>query len=414
MNFLNFARLRGWTGAAGRSSLRLLGCLSCLALLVATLPMVASAQETMPPQTQAQTQALPQPAEPPVVIENPEALGQGDPLLVWIWSDAPLFHGTASLVNEDSREVAAGGFFFLPTDEPGCLYGALLPVPVQAKTGAATIVLEWDREIIQGAGATQPGDAAQPPGATQLVGTAQPADAAPGPGTDAAATAALAPDTAAPPAIAHVRAERSLTITKTTFTHETIPLDKANTLLRIQEDPAKTAESISFAAVFAVKDSLALFPEERMIRPLSGEWRQTAGFGDVRLYRYYNGGSDTSIHGGIDLGVKSGTNVRACLPGNVVFAKARIVTGNTVVLEHLPGLFSIYMHLSKISVEEGQKVEAGEAIGLSGSTGLSTGPHLHWEIRIGGTSVNPYYWLEHSLLDKESISGKIIPLIEGR
>lgn len=394
MVFLNFGCLRGTGGVKSRRRLQLLSCLFCLALLLgAALPTVVSAQETTPPPKSR------------VVIENPETLGQGDPLLVWIWSGVPLFHGTVSLVNENSREVAAGGFFFLPTDEPGCLYGALLPVPAQAKPGVATVVLQWDREADQGAASF---------GAAQPVGVPQPAaslGATPNPGTD---WSAAAPSAADSPAIAHERAERALTITKTTFTHETIPLDKANTLLRIQEDPAKTAESISFAKVFAAKDPLALFPEERMVRPLSGEWRQTAGFGDVRLYRYYDGGSDTSVHGGVDLGVKSGTNVRACMPGNVVFAKARIVTGNTVVLEHLPGLFSIYMHLSKISVEEGQKVEAGEAIGLSGSTGLSTGPHLHWEIRIGETSVNPYYWLEHSLLDKESISGKIIPLIEGR
>lgn len=394
MVFLNFGCRRGTGGVVGRRRLQLLSCLFCLALLLgAALPTAVSAQEMTPP------------PESRVVIENPETLGQGDPLLVWIWSEVPLFHGTVSLVNENSREVAAGGFFFLPTDEPGCLYGAFLPVPTQTKPGIATVVLEWDREKDQGAASR---DATQPAGITQPAASL---GATPDPGTD---WSAAAPSAADSPAIAHERAERALTITKTTFTHETIPLDKANTLLRIQEDPAKTAESISFAKVFATKDPLALFPEERMVRPLSGEWRQTAGFGDVRLYRYYDGGSDTSVHGGIDLGVKSGTNVRACMPGNVVFAKARIVTGNTVVLEHLPGLFSIYMHLSKISVEEGQKVEAGEAIGLSGSTGLSTGPHLHWEIRIGETSVNPYYWLEHSLLDKESISGKIIPLIEGR
>lgn len=302
--------------------------------------------------------------EPIQVISAPESLAQGDPLLVWICSEVPLFDGKASLVNDDQKTIGRTNFFFMPIDGPGCLYGALVPIPFQTKTGPARLVLEWDQE--------------------------------------------------SQPATLHVIKESTVSIEKTDFAREDIALDKANTLLRTQEDPAKTAESLSFAKVFAARDQLALFADDRMIRPLGGEWRQTAGFGDMRRYQYYNGGGDTSVHGGIDLGVKAGSNVLACLPGNVVFAKSRIVTGNTIVLEHLPGLFSIYMHLSKMLVNEGDRVEKGAKIGLSGSTGLSTGPHLHWECRIGDVPVNPYYWLEHPLLDKEFISSKITSLIEGR
>jgi murein DD-endopeptidase MepM/ murein hydrolase activator NlpD len=97
--------------------------------------------------------------------------------------------------------------------------------------------------------------------------------------------------------------------------------------------------------------------------------------------------------------------VLACAPGRVVFAGDRIVTGNTIVLEHLPSLFSIYMHLSAISVAEGDLLAAGELLGRVGSTGLSTGPHLHWELRVGPQSVNPEYWLSRPILDKTWLSG---------
>jgi murein DD-endopeptidase MepM/ murein hydrolase activator NlpD len=70
-------------------------------------------------------------------------------------------------------------------------------------------------------------------------------------------------------------------------------------------------------------------------------------------------------------------------------ARDRIVTGNTVVIEHLPGVFSLYYHLDSIGVDEGDVVEQGERIGTVGMTGLATGPHLHWEIRVGGVPVAP-------------------------
>jgi len=95
-------------------------------------------------------------------------------------------------------------------------------------------------------------------------------------------------------------------------------------------------------------------------------------------------------------------------------AADRIVTGKTVVVEHVPGLFSLYMHLSSISVAEGQVVERGASLGLSGSTGLSTGPHLHWEVRAAGQAVDPEYWLSRPPLDKDRAAAIIASLIEGR
>ena len=84
-----------------------------------------------------------------------------------------------------------------------------------------------------------------------------------------------------------------------------------------------------------------------------------------------------------------GTPVPASNRGQVVFADFVIMTGNTVVIEHGAGLKTIYMHLSELNCSEGDMVEQGDIIGLLGSTGYSTGPHLHFELRINGVKSNP-------------------------
>ena len=94
-------------------------------------------------------------------------------------------------------------------------------------------------------------------------------------------------------------------------------------------------------------------------------------------------------HNGIDLDGDTGDPVRAALVGEVIIAGWRNGFGNTVVLNHFDGYTTLYAHLSKISVSVGQEVNHGERIGSVGSTGWSTGPHLHFEIRINGKAVDP-------------------------
>jgi murein DD-endopeptidase MepM/ murein hydrolase activator NlpD len=125
------------------------------------------------------------------------------------------------------------------------------------------------------------------------------------------------------------------------------------------------------------------------------------------VYKYSNGSSDTSIHAGIDFGVPKGTAVSACGPGKVVLARNRIVTGNSVIIEHLPGVYSLYYHLDKINATEGAMVTAGELIGQSGATGLATGPHLHWEIRVSGENADPDAFIARPILDKSAILSKL-------
>jgi murein DD-endopeptidase MepM/ murein hydrolase activator NlpD len=125
--------------------------------------------------------------------------------------------------------------------------------------------------------------------------------------------------------------------------------------------------------------------------PLEGELRTTAPFGQRRSY---SGGPVTSYHSGHDYGADMGTPVLAPITGTVVLAEPLQVRGQVVILDHGLGVFTGFWHLSRIDVTEGQSVGRGEVIGLVGNTGLSTGPHLHWEMRVLGVPVDPLQWTQ--------------------
>ena len=98
-------------------------------------------------------------------------------------------------------------------------------------------------------------------------------------------------------------------------------------------------------------------------------------------------------HGGIDIGVPYGEPIKAPAPGIVVLAGPRGEYGNSVTLEHGNQVRSIYGHLSKVLVKSGDHVTKGQVIGLAGSTGRSTGTHLHYEVQVAGHPVNPRSFL---------------------
>jgi hypothetical protein len=177
-------------------------------------------------------------------------------------------------------------------------------------------------------------------------------------------------------------------VTARAFASEAIPLTSTLTALRTQPDPRKTAEAVELARLLEGRNPEAFFETGAFAMPLPKP-RRTAGYGDRREYRYDNGGSDLSVHNGVDLALPEGTPVAACGRGRVVMAKERVVTGWTVVIEHLPGLFSLYFHMSGIGVREGDLIEKGQVVGTLGKTGLATGPHLHWEVQAGGVAVDP-------------------------
>lgn len=99
------------------------------------------------------------------------------------------------------------------------------------------------------------------------------------------------------------------------------------------------------------------------------------------------------MHEGIDLAATMGTPVYATADGSISFAGASGGYGVLIQIDHGGALQTRYGHLSRLGVRVGQRVQAGQLIGWSGSTGQSTGPHLHYEVRLGGRAVNPLPYL---------------------
>ncbi len=122
--------------------------------------------------------------------------------------------------------------------------------------------------------------------------------------------------------------------------------------------------------------------------PVSG--RITSTFG----YRKAPTAGASSYHKGVDIAVNTGTNVLACKEGKVVTAAYSSSAGNYVAVYHGGGIYSYYMHCSQLKVSVGDHVEKGQVIARSGSTGISTGPHLHFAMYKSGNYVNPMYYVK--------------------
>jgi murein DD-endopeptidase MepM/ murein hydrolase activator NlpD len=151
----------------------------------------------------------------------------------------------------------------------------------------------------------------------------------------------------------------------------------AKTLERVNQEARK------LQALFQISRDERLW-EGVFIRPVKGEI--STGFG---LNRIING-QQRSQHTGVDLRAEKGTPVLACNHGVVVLVDELFFTGKSVLLDHGGGLYSMYFHLSEALVKEGNLVRTGAILGRVGSTGRSTGPHLHWGIRLNGARVDPF------------------------
>jgi len=118
-------------------------------------------------------------------------------------------------------------------------------------------------------------------------------------------------------------------------------------------------------------------------RPHPGETKPN--FGEKRIYNNV----PRSTHSGVDIAAPYGSPVRASNSGRVVLARDLYFSGKTVIIDHGLGLFTFYCHFSRLKVSRGDAVKKGAVIALAGSTGRSTGPHLHWGVRLLGSRVDP-------------------------
>ncbi|MDD2885432.1 MAG: peptidoglycan DD-metalloendopeptidase family protein [Dechloromonas sp.] len=151
-------------------------------------------------------------------------------------------------------------------------------------------------------------------------------------------------------------------------------------LRRIEREQAHTA---------AIKTIFSDFPPSTAFT-LPARGRLSSRFG---LRRFFND-QPRNPHAGLDVAAGSGSPVRAPAAGMVVDTGDYFFNGNTVFIDHGQGLITAYMHLSRMTVNKGQRVKPGDVIGAIGATGRATGPHLHWAVLLNNTPVDPELFLQ--------------------
>ena len=131
---------------------------------------------------------------------------------------------------------------------------------------------------------------------------------------------------------------------------------------------------------------------EALVLPVNGKFASYYG-----TRRNFNRGTLRTYHSGVDIVASPGMPVHAAAAGKIVAAEPLQVRGNIIIIDHGRGVFTVYCHLSKFEKEVGDSVQAGDVVGYTGNTGRSLGPHLHWELAIGGVTVNPLAWTNETL-----------------
>jgi len=161
-------------------------------------------------------------------------------------------------------------------------------------------------------------------------------------------------------------------------------------------------EKRKLMATPAVVDEWALVEKKLVLEADEQDWRQafilpvkapvSMYFGTIEKVN----GKRSGQHRGLDLAAPIGTKVSAANDGTVVFAKKLTVYGGTMVVDHGQGIHTIYLHLSKFLAPVGQAVTKGDVIALSGNTGYSSGPHLHWAMSVHNLRVDPLQWVRYA------------------
>lgn len=178
------------------------------------------------------------------------------------------------------------------------------------------------------------------------------------------------------------------------FPVEMVDFDSENTDLFKNSSPEKIEQTKKLVRIVTTLDKEAIFGSQRFFQPLDYVFYNTE-YGSKRISKYSDHTQSVSRHNAIDYKGSLKTPIHSPSAGKVVFAGARITTGLTVILEHFPGVYSLFYHMSKINVEEGEMVTRTQKLGEIGSTGFSTGPHLHWEMRVNNVQVDPIFFVRN-------------------
>jgi murein DD-endopeptidase MepM/ murein hydrolase activator NlpD len=155
------------------------------------------------------------------------------------------------------------------------------------------------------------------------------------------------------------------------------------------EDEARAKEEGDETAKIYATLTPEIFWTEPFIAPIPGA-KDGRNFGHRRVFN----GEPRAPHAGADLRATTGTPIYAANRGRVVLAKELFYSGNAVFIDHGLGLYTTYLHLSRIDVAPGQIIERGQQLGLAGATGRVTGPHLHWGVRVVDARVDPFSLLK--------------------
>ncbi len=150
--------------------------------------------------------------------------------------------------------------------------------------------------------------------------------------------------------------------------------------------PVLALFTMSFTGTSSTGEKPSLFPIDKSL-----SYRLTSNFG-VKFKNPIT--KEVKVHKGIDIAAKRGVPVLATAGGTAVKVLYKKGYGNFVIIDHGNGYESLYAHLKDFSIKKGQKVDKGQEIGHLGNTGMSTGPHLHFEIRLNGENVNPFDYFE--------------------
>lgn len=182
--------------------------------------------------------------------------------------------------------------------------------------------------------------------------------------------------------------ELMLTVTDRSFEIQNLTVDGTTTSQTVENDEANAEWNQVIEPLKEISDSQQYW-KGNFIQPVDG--KITTQYG---MIRYVNGNPTSVRHSGVDLAADTGTPIQASGSGRVLFAGYLQLTGNTVLIEHGYGLKSWYYHMDSLDVSTGQMVEQGQIIGKVGSTGFSTGPHLHFAMSVNRVFINPWTAIE--------------------